>query len=108
LQFDWAVSHGLVVLSTNAAAIASVISHREALGATGVYGAAVGGLPSPATSLVFFDLGPLLRLGSRLGLIGGSTLAGLLPDLEQIRAIGLASASGESDTTTTELQLQIR
>jgi uncharacterized protein DUF3352 len=107
LQFDWAVSHRLVVLSTSPAAIANVISHRASLGSSPAYRSAVGALPSPATSLVFFDLGPLLRLGSRLGLLGGSTLAAVSPDLDHVRSIGLASTRGESDTTT-ELQLQIR
>jgi hypothetical protein len=107
LQLDWAVSHGLVILSTSPGAIASVLAHRVPLSSTAVYRAAVAGLSSPATSLVFFDLGPLLRLGSQTGLIGGSTLAALIPTLEQVRAIGLATTRGETDTTT-ELQLQIR
>jgi hypothetical protein len=107
LQVDWAVARGLVMLSTSPAAIAHVITHRAALSASPVYRAADGGLPPQATSLVFLDLGPLLRLGSQTGLIGGSTLAALTPELDQIRAIGLATTRGESDTTT-ELQLQMR
>jgi hypothetical protein len=106
-QLDWAVSRGLVILSTSPGAIASVLTDRAKLSSTPTYRAAVAGLPSPATSLVFFDLGPLLRLGSQTGLIGGSTLAALTPDLDQIRTIGLATTRGETDTTT-ELQLQIR
>jgi hypothetical protein len=106
-QLDWAVSRGLVVLSTSPGAVAGVISHHASLSHALAYRAAVRGLPSQATSLVFFDLGPLLRLGEQAGLIGSSAVAALLPDLEQIRVIGLASVRGESDTTT-EIQLQTR
>jgi hypothetical protein len=107
LGLDWGVSHGLVVLSTSAGAVANVLAHRAALGGERAYGSATGGFPSQVTSLVFFDLGPLLRLGEQTGLVGGNTLQGLSPDLEQLRAIGLESTRGTADTTT-ELQLQIR
>ncbi|HEY2650275.1 MAG TPA: DUF3352 domain-containing protein [Solirubrobacteraceae bacterium] len=107
LQFDWTVSHGLVVLSTSPAAIASVIAHRTTLQDEASYQASTASLPTRVTSLVFFDLGPLLRLGEQTGLIGSTALAALRPHLEQIRAIGLASTSGGSDTTT-QLQLNIR
>lgn len=107
LQFDWTVWHGLVVLSTSPRALANVISHRRALADEPSYQAATAGLPTTATSLVFFDLDPLLRLGEQTGLIGSGTFAALRPYLEQIRAIGLVSTSGGSETTT-ELQLQIR
>ena len=106
-QLDWAVRHGLVVVSTSPGAVAAVISHRTSLGATRSYQAAVAGLPSQVTTLVFLDTAPLLRLGQQTGLIGGTTLTALLGDLEQIRAIALATTRGESDTTT-QLQLQIR
>jgi hypothetical protein len=105
LQLDWAVSHGLVVLSTSPEAIAGVISHRRALSGEPTYRGAVQGLPTQVTSLVFFDLGPLLRLASQTGLIGSTTLQALRPDLERINAISLASTRGETDTTT---ELQIR
>lgn len=107
LELGWAVSHGLVVLSTSANAIARIIRHATALSGERSYENTVGALPGPATSLLFFDPGPLLRLASRIGLIGGDVLPGLLPDLEQIRAIALASRTGDSQTTT-QLQLQIR
>lgn len=107
LQFDWAVAHGLVVVSTTPAGIAEVLRHAAALDGEPAYRAALGDSPGQVTSLLFFDLGPLLRLGSRLGLIGGTALTALAPDIEQIRAIGLASTSGATDTTT-QLQLQLR
>ena len=107
LQFDWTVSHGLVVPSTSPAAIARVIAHRAALQGEASYQATTASLATRVTSLVFFDLGPLLRLGEQTGLIGSTTLAALCPDLERIRPIGLASTSGGSDTPT-QLQLKIR
>lgn len=107
LQFDWAVSHGLVVLSTSADAITGVFYHRTSLAGEARYRAATANASSPTTSLVFFDLSPLLRLGEQTGLIGSTALAALRPNLDGIRAIGLASTGGGSDTTT-ELQLQIR
>ena len=106
LELDWAVSHGLVVLSTSGRAVASVIRHQRSLSGERAYQNAVGNLPKQVTSLVFFDLGPLLRLGEQTGLIGGDVLTALLPDLEQARAIGLASTIGNANTTT-QLQLQI-
>ena len=106
-ELDWAVSHGLVVVSTSPGAAAAVISHRASLSGERAYKNAVAGLPSRVSTLVFLDLGPLLRLGERTGLVGGSTLAALRPDLEQIRAIGLATTRGGSDATT-QLQLQIK
>ena len=106
-ELDWAVSHGLVVISTSPGAAAAVISHRASLSGERAYRSASAGLPSQVTTLVFLDLGPLLRLGERTGLVGGNTLAALRPALEQIRAIGLATTRGESETTT-QLQIQIR
>jgi Protein of unknown function (DUF3352) len=106
LQLDWAVSGGVVALSTSAGAVANVVHHRASLSGEPGYRAAVGNLPSRATSLLFLDLGPLLRLGEQTGLIGGDVLTALLPDLERIRAIGLVTSRDPSGTTT-ELQLQI-
>jgi hypothetical protein len=84
-----------------------VIAHRAQLSAEPAYKAATRGFSGQATSLVFFDLGPLLRLGEQTGLVASTTLKGLGPDLGQLRAIGLRSTKGTADTTT-ELQLQIR
>jgi hypothetical protein len=52
------------------------------------------------TSLVFLDFSQLLSLGEQTGLVHGPHVAALRPDLEKIRAIGLDSTSGESDTTS--------
>jgi hypothetical protein len=106
-QLDWTVAHGLAVLSTTPAGVAAVLSRHAPLSGQPSYRQTLGGGPGQVTSLVFFDLGPLLRLGQQTGLIGGTALQSLRPDLERIRAIGLASSGGTTDTTT-QLQLQIR
>jgi hypothetical protein len=59
------------------------------------------------TSLLFFDCSQLLSLGEQMGLTAGPHLAALRADLEKIRAVGVASTRGESDTTS-ELHLQIQ
>jgi hypothetical protein len=68
--------------------------------------AAVGDRPDQLTSLVFLNLNQLLRLGQRSGLINSGRATMLWPALEGIRAAGLASWRGDSDTTI-ELQSQI-
>jgi hypothetical protein len=102
---DYAVARGLVVLSTQTEGVAGVFAHRRALSDTAGFHAAVPDHPDKVTSLVFFDLSRLLRLGSQLGVIGAPH-AMLWPAMEKIRAVGLASWRGATDTTT-ELQLQI-
>jgi Protein of unknown function (DUF3352) len=105
-QLDYTVAHGLVVISTNMAAISAVLGHRRSLTSAPAYGATLADHPDQVTSLVFSALPELLRLGSRLGLIDNTRLATVWPDLAKIRAVGLASRRGELDTTT-QLSLQI-
>ena len=62
--------------------------------------------PAQVSSLLFTDFSQLLSLGEQTGLTSGARMRELLPDLAKIRAIGLSSTSGESDTTT-ELPLEI-
>ena len=58
------------------------------------------------SSVLFTDFSQLLSLGEQTGLTSGARMRELLPDLAKVRAIGLSSTSGESDTTT-ELHLEI-
>jgi hypothetical protein len=105
-RLDYAVAHGLVVLSTGRAGITRVFTHTRTLDGTPGLRSVLGEHPSEVTSLVFFDLSQLLRLGERAGLIDSTRQASLWPAVEKIRAIGLASWRGANDTTT-ELQLQM-
>lgn len=106
-QLDYALTHGLVVISTSLDGVAGVIAHHQPLTGRPAYGSTLGSPPDRVTSLLFSDLPQLLRLGEQTGLIQSTRLATLWPDLAKIRAIGLISTRGELDTTT-ELSLQIR
>jgi len=70
------------------------------------YQAELSGRPELLSSVLFTDFSQLLSLGEQTGLTSGARVRELLPDLAKVRAIGLSSTSGESDTTT-ELRLEI-
>jgi hypothetical protein len=106
LQLDYTVFGGLVVVSTSMRGIAGVVGRTASLSRDREYVEAVGARPDRVTSLLFLDFSQLLRLGEQTGLMSGASFDALLPDLEKVRAIGLYSTSGESDTTA-ELHLQI-
>jgi hypothetical protein len=106
LQIDYAVFNGLVVVSTSVAAIDQVLSRSHSLADEQDYEMALQGRPSELSSVLFTDFSQLLSLGEQTGLTSGARVRELLPDLEKVRAIGLSSTSGESDTTT-ELRLEI-
>lgn len=105
-SLDYTVDHGLVVVSTATAGLASVFSHRGTLDGARGFQATLPGHPDQITSLVFSDLSQLLRLGSRVGLIGTSRQTAMSSVVGMIRAVGLAAWRGAGDTTT-ELKLQI-
>jgi Protein of unknown function (DUF3352) len=105
-QLVYAVAHGLVVLSSGPAGVAGVLAHAHTLSDAPSFRATVGNHPDRVTSLVFFDLSQLLRLGGQTGLIDSTPASTLWPALETIRTVGLTSWRGASDTTT-NLQLQI-
>jgi hypothetical protein len=105
-QLVYAVAHGLVVLSSSPAGVAGVLAHAHALSDAPAFRSTLGDHPSEVTSLVFFDLSQLLRLGGQTGMIDSTREATLWPALETIRKVGLTSWRGANDTTT-QLQLQI-
>ena len=70
------------------------------------YRTALDDRPGKVSSVLFSDFSQLLGLGEQIGLTSGTRVRELLPDLTKVRAIGLSSTSGESDTTT-ELRLEI-
>ena len=106
LQVDYAVFDGLVVVSTSLAAIDQVASRSDSLADEQAYQTALSGRPDQLSSVLFADFSQLLRLGEQTGLTSGARVRELLPDLGKVRAIGMSSTSGESDTTT-ELRLEI-
>jgi Protein of unknown function (DUF3352) len=107
LRLNYAVFHGLLVISTSLAGIGAVAHHSGALTGEPGYRAALGDTPSRVTSLVFLDFSQLLDLAGRTGLLRGARFQALAPDFERIRAVGLDSTRGEVDSTA-ELTLQIK
>jgi hypothetical protein len=107
LNLDYAVFDGLVVVSTSLDGIAGVALHEHALPADPAYRLALAGSPAHVSSLLFLDFSQLLSLGEQTGLISGTRYRLLRPDLEKVRAVGLVSTGGESDSTA-ELTLQIK
>lgn len=106
LQVEYAVTGGLVVISTSVQAIDAVAERSRSLGDEAAYRAALRDRPKQVSSVVFGEVTQLLRLGQQMGLTGGALTRELLPDLSRVRAIGLSSTSGERDATT-QLTLDI-
>jgi hypothetical protein len=106
LELDYAVFDGKVVLSTGLGGIAGVRNHPTSLTGDQRYRVTLGGRPERLTSLLFLDFSQLLSLGESTGLTRSERYRSLRPDLQRIRAVGLNSTSGETDSTA-ELFLQI-
>jgi hypothetical protein len=107
LRINYAVFHGLLVISTSLNGIGAVAKHARSLTDEPTYRAVAGGAPSQVTSLVFLDFSQLLALGERTGLLRGARFQALAPDIERIGAAGLDSTRGEADSTA-ELTLEIK
>jgi hypothetical protein len=105
-QLDYSVAHGLVIVSTSRAPVASVLRHGAALSGEGAYRSVLPMGSNGVSSLVFLDFNQLLNLVGQTGLTRGAHFAALRPDLQRIRAVGIRSTSGEDDSTA-ELFLQI-
>ncbi len=106
LQIDYAVFNGLVVVSTSVRAIDEVASRSRSLDDGNAYKTVLANQPGQVSSLLFADFSQLLNLGEQTGLTSGTRMRALLPDLAKVRAIGLSSTGGRSDTTT-ELHVEI-
>jgi hypothetical protein len=106
LDLDYAVFDGLVVVSTGLDAISQVVQRSHTLAGDSSYGEVASDGPAQVTSLLFLDFSQLLSLGEQTGLTRGATFHALAPDLQRIRAVGLRSTSGKTDSTA-ELFLQI-
>jgi hypothetical protein len=106
LQLDYAVTNGLVIVSTQLSAVSSLLERRASLSSDAGYRATLPDSPSRVTSLLFLDFSQLLYLGEQTGLTQGTRYRALAADLARIRTAGLESTGGEADTTA-ELLLQI-
>ena len=106
LQFDYAVAHGVVVISTSVDGIGAVLARGRGLAADGAYRSVHPDRSMESTSLLFLDFSQLLSLGEQTGLARSAGDRMLRADLQKVRAIGLHSTSGKTDSTA-ELFLQI-
>jgi hypothetical protein len=106
LELDYAVFDQKLVITTRLGAIAALRTHSRALIDEPGYRAALGTGPARVTSVLFLDFSQLLRLGEQTGLTRSAQYNALRPDLQKVRAVGLSSTSGETDSTA-ELFLQI-
>lgn len=102
-ELDYAVANGTMAISTSAGALAAVVRPRGTIGSNPDYKVVIPDSQSELTSIVFFDFSQLLSLFEPLGLTGDS---GLATDLQRVRAVGLVSTSGETQTTA-ELTFEI-
>jgi hypothetical protein len=99
-QLDYAVSHGLVVISTSLNGIQAVARQTRPLSRDPAFSAVLGSASRPVTSLVFAHLAGLVGATQKNGLAAASLGARLMPDLQRISGIGLTSTRGASDSTT--------
>ena len=106
LQVDYAVFSGMLVVSTSVQGIAEIARNARSLADERAYQATLAGRPDQVTSLLFLDFSQLLNLFEQTGLERGARFRALRPDIERIRAAGLESTGGESDSTA-ELTLKI-
>jgi hypothetical protein len=106
LELDYAVAHGLVIVSTSVDGIAEVVQHARSLASEPAYQATLSGRPDQVTSVLFLDFSQLLKLAEQTGLLRGARYQALRVDIERIRAVGLNSTSGEAESTA-ELTFQI-
>jgi hypothetical protein len=105
-EFDYTVARGLVIVSTSLGAVTAVVTHARSLADDPAYSRALPPHPSRVTSLLFLDFSQLLSLAEQTGLQRSATYRTVRADLHKVRTVGLASTSGENDTTA-ELLLQI-
>ncbi len=99
-QLDYAVFHGLVVISTSLAGIQDVAQQTRPLSRDPAFTSVLGSAPRRLTSLVFASLASLIGATQQTGVTTGSLSARLTPDLQRITGVGLTSTRGASDSTT--------
>jgi Protein of unknown function (DUF3352) len=99
-QLDYAVFHGLVVISTGLAGIQDVAEQKRSLARDPGFAAVLGGDVHMVTSLVFANVAALLGAGRQSGVTTGSLAARIMPDLQRITGVGETSTHGAADSTT--------
>jgi hypothetical protein len=105
-ELDYAVVHGLVIISTSLQGIGAVVQRSHALGADPAFRSVLASRPSQVTSLVYLDVARLLALGEQTGLTSSAQFRLLQGDLSKVQAVGLTSTRGR-DQSTSELTVRI-
>lgn len=100
LALDYAIVRGKIVVATSPQGIAQVARTRRSLATDPSFTAALAGRPAAVTSLGYADLSRLVGSDAPALSAGSSTLARLLPDLQRIGAVGIASTRGRGESTT--------
>jgi hypothetical protein len=98
-ELDYAVFDGKLVIATSLDAIAQVRQHKTPLTSNRAFQQAAGDHPGSVSSLVFLDLGQLLRLGELTGLGQSRTYLAIRDDLQKVSAVGESSSPGQGKTT---------
>jgi Protein of unknown function (DUF3352) len=101
LQLDYAVAHGLVIISTSLDGIAAVAQRARTLAAEPAFRSVLGTRPARVTSLVFLDFVRLLSLGEQTGLTSSARFEALRGDLEKIQAVGLSATHTATESSAT-------
>ncbi|HEY1716641.1 MAG TPA: DUF3352 domain-containing protein [Solirubrobacteraceae bacterium] len=99
-ELDYAIFHGLVVISTSLAGIQDVAQQTHSLARDPGFAAVLGGDVHAVTSLVFANVAALLGAGTQSGVTTGSLAARIMPDLQRITGVGETSTHGAADSTT--------
>jgi hypothetical protein len=105
LQLDYAVFHGLVVISTSLQGISAVARHtRGGLASSAGFRSVLAHHAPKVTALVYADLAKLLSAGASTGLT--TTLSAIATDLRHVGAVGLSSVSAGAESTA-ELSVEV-
>jgi hypothetical protein len=105
-QLDYAVFHGLVVISTSLQGIQDVARQSSPLSRDPAFAAVLGAAPRQVTSLVFANLATLIGATQQSG-VTGTLAARLVPDLRHVSGVGLASTRAGSESTT-QVTVQVK
>jgi hypothetical protein len=98
LELDYAVFAHKLVIATSLDAIAAARQNRKPLSHNQALQALSSEHHGPVTSLVFVDLGQLLRLAELTGLDQSRTYLAIRDDLKKISAVGESSSAGHGKT----------
>jgi hypothetical protein len=105
-QLDYAVFHGLVVISTSLQGIQDVARQSSPLSRDPAFAAVLGAAPRQVTSLVFANLATLIGATQQSG-VTGTLAARLMPDLQRVSGVGLTSTRAGSESTT-QVTVQVK